>query len=410
MGVLACGSAFFSLSESALFALDQRSREEVSRKGRRGERVARLLAESEETLTAILLWNLFLNIGYFSVSAIVSFALRVEEGAGWSNSFGVGSLVALIVLCEMFPKTLGVSHPRFWSLFVADGLTVAVKAVRKLLPPLRLLSRVTLRVLWPTFRPEPYLQVGDLERAVEWSIVNRLLLSEEEAVLQSLVALSEIRADELMRPRKQLPLFRPPIRWADLPHELPRGGAIFVCDVASDEPVAILPLRELSSPVDEPLEQWAKPLLPIPWCVSAADVLQRLVNEDYPGAAVVNEYGEIIGVLTLEDLLHAAISLGTGTPERPLQREPIRYLGGNRWQVTGSTALRRLAKHFKIPRPSTRCVSLGGLLQEQLGRLPQLGDECQTGPFRLRVVETSPDGDILVELTYECNHHEESRR
>lgn len=410
MGVLACGSAFFSLSESALFALDQRSREELARRDRRGECVARLLAASEETLTAILLWNLFINIGYFSVSAIVSFALRKYEGAGWASAFGAGSLVALILFSEMLPKTLGVSHPRFWSLLVAGGLSLAVDSIRNLLPPLRALSRLTLRLVWPTFQPEPYLQVGDLERAVEWSIVNRLLLSEEEAVLQSLVALSEVRADELMRPRKQLPLFRPPIRWVDLPSELPRGGSIYVCDVATDEPVAMLPLREVYRQLEEPLDRWAKPLLPVPWCVSAADVLEWLVNRDYRGAAVVNEYGEVIGVLTLEDLLHAAISLGSGTPERPLQREPIRFLGGNRWQVTGSTALRRLAKHFRIPRPSTKCVSLGGLLQERLGRFPRLGDECQAGPFHLRVVETSPDGDILIELTYQADRHEESPR
>lgn len=400
MGVLACGSCFFSLSEAALFALDQRSREELAERDRRGKIIARLLGESEELLTAILLWNLFFNIAYFSVSAIVSLALQRRGAAGWAGAFGVGSLFGLIVFCEMLPKSLGVSHPRFWSLLLAGPLAMAVDAVRQFLHPLRRLSRWTLRVVWPTFRPEPYLQVGDVERAVEWSIVNRLLLSEEEAVLQSLVALSDIRADELMRPRKQLPLLRPPIRWADLGPELLRGGVIYVADCNTDEPVAILPLKSFCGRKEEPLERWAYPLLPVPWCISAAEVFQRLVSQGFIAAAVLNEYGETIGVLTLEELFRAALTLGSGPPDRPLQREPIRYLGGQRWQVTGSTALRRLAKHFRIPRPSSRCVSVGGLLQECLGRLPQQGDECQAGCLHLRVVDTSPDGDLLIELAF----------
>ncbi len=400
MGVLACGSCFFSLSEAALFALDQRSREELAERNPRGKIVARLLGESEGLLTAILLWNLFLNIGYFTVSAIVSISLKHRGEPTWAGGFAFASLVGLIVFCEMLPKTLGVSHPRFWSLLLAQPLAKAVQAVEGLLPPLQRLSQLTLRVVWPTFRPEPYLQVGDVERAVEWSIVNRLLLSEEEAVLQSLVALSDIRADELMRPRRQLPLVRPPLRWADLSSDLPPGGVVYVADRDTDEPVAVLILKNIYERLEEPLDRWAHPLLPVPWCLSAAEVFQRLVSEGFVAAGVLNEYGETIGVLTLEELLRAALTLGSGSRDRPLQREPIRYLGGQRWQVTGSTALRRIAKHFRIARPSSRCVSVGGLLQEQLGRFPQLGDECQTGSLHLRVVDTSPDGDLLIELAF----------
>jgi CBS domain containing-hemolysin-like protein len=403
MAVCAVGSAFFSLSEAALFALDQRTREELAQRGRRGKRVSFLLSRGEDLLAVILLGNLLVNLAYFTFSAIVSFSLQRQRETAAATASGVVSLLVLIVFCEMLPKTLGVSYPRFWSQLVATPLMVIFRALEWLLPPLRGLSRLSLRLVWPGFRAEPYLQVGDLERAVEWSIVNRLLLCEEEAVLQSLVALADVRADELMRPRRHLPMVRPPVRWSDLSEQLLRRGGfhVFICDPATDDPISVLNVARLYRRLEEPLERWAEPLLPVPWCISAADVLQQLRDQSSSAAAVLNEYGETIGVLTFDDLVRAALSLGTGAPGRPLQREPIRYLGSNRWQVTGTTALRRLAKHVGIPLPPSRCVSVGGLLQESLGRFPKVGDECRCGQLHYRVVDVSDDGDILVELRVE---------
>ena len=66
--------------------------------------------------------------------------------------------------------------------------------------------------------------MGDLERAVEVSTTNASLLKQEQVVLQNIVLLSEIRADELMRPRTQFLLFRPPVSLADLRGRAPRSG------------------------------------------------------------------------------------------------------------------------------------------------------------------------------------------
>lgn len=398
MLLCACGSAFFSLSEAALFSLDERGREEIAGHSRQGQRVSKVLARSEELLAAILLGNLVCNLVYFASSAIISLSLQSQGMPRMAAMVGIGSLAGLIIFCEMLPKTLGVSRPRFWAVVVAGPMNRALKLTEGIMPCLRTLSSLTLRVIWPRFKPEPYLQVGDLERAVEWSIVNRLLLSEEEAVLQGLVALAEIRADELMRPRKQVPLLRPPVFWRDLQGVSLRGGYVYISDPETDDPAAALPLREICRPLEEPLEQWAQPLAYVPWCISAADVLETLWKERRLAAAVVNEYGETLGVITFEDLLRIAFSLGMGAADRPLEREPIRYLGGSRWQVTGSTVIRRLVKHFKIASPPTRCVTVGGLFQECLGRFPTVGDECSAGPLRLRVLDISSDGDLLVEL------------
>jgi putative hemolysin len=62
-------------------------------------------------------------------------------------------------------------------------------------------------------------------------------------------------------------------------------------------------------------------------------------------------------------------------------------------------SVRRLARQFHVEPPPTQCVTLAGVVQEVLERLPVRGDECQWGPFHFKVLEVPLRGQLLVELT-----------
>ena len=70
----------------------------------------------------------------------------------------------------------------------------------------------------------------------------------------------------------------------------------------------------------------------------------------------------------------------------------------DRWHVTGMTNLRRLSRHFDVPLESSRSVTVAGILQEQLQRIPVEGDELLWSGFHLRVIEVSDTGAVKVEL------------
>ena len=82
-----------------------------------------------------------------------------------------------------------------------------------------------------------------------------------------------------------------------------------------------------------------------------------------------------------------------------MRREPIRAIAPGVWHVTGMTSVRRLARHFQIDKPATHSVTLSGVIQETLQRLPEPGDECQWGPFHFRVLDVPLRGQLLIELT-----------
>jgi len=241
--------------------------------------------------------------------------------------------------------------------------------------------------------------VGDLERAVDLSTTNATLIAQEQRVLQSIVSLSEIRADELMRPRTRFLSFRPPVSWDDLGGELPPSGYLLVTEPDSDEVASAIALRGLSTLPTEHLEHYAEPVIYVPWCASVAAALELMREQDRQVASVVNEHGETIGILTFDDILDVIFSATPSRSERLLKRVPIRYHAPGTWHVTGMTSLRRLTRYFSIKRPPSKSVTVAGVVQEQLERLPLEGDVCHWGPFRFKILEAPEHGQLLVELT-----------
>jgi CBS domain containing-hemolysin-like protein len=116
-------------------------------------------------------------------------------------------------------------------------------------------------------------------------------------------------------------------------------------------------------------------------------------------AAVVNELGETVGILTFDDLVDTIFTRAPSRVRRLLRRVPIRQVGRGRWQVTGMTGVRRLARFFNVVLPTSKSVTVAGIVQECLERFPEVGDQCGWGPFHLKVVEMPDRDQLVVELT-----------
>jgi CBS domain containing-hemolysin-like protein len=127
--------------------------------------------------------------------------------------------------------------------------------------------------------------------------------------------------------------------------------------------------------------------------------LEALRRQNRRVAAVVNEFGETIGILPVDDILDTIFSHAPSRSERLMRRLPIRPVRPGVWHVTGMTSLRRLARHFNASMPPSKSVTVSGAVQEALERLPQPGDACRWGPFHFRVLDVPERGQLVVELT-----------
>ncbi|TWT36152.1 hypothetical protein KOR34_10510 [Posidoniimonas corsicana] len=386
MSLLLAASAFFSCSEAALFYLGRDDRERMKR-GALGERTAaRLLANPERLLTAILFWNLLINMAYFALASLVAIGLSNRGASSEASALTVIALFAVIIFSEMLPKNIGVVWPARLATLVSVPLNAAAKVLDPVAWVFGAVSRGSARVLFPRFEPEPYLELGDLERAISLSGEDRQLIEQEQNVLSRIVALSNTRIEEIMRPRLLYEALPPPVSRSQLTPQTTASGYLLITEPDSEEIAAVIDVNRVSLLAGEQIGQLSSPVLPVPWCASVADTLARLDAAKRDVAAVVNELGETIGIVTRNDILGSVLHAEAARDRGADRVGRIRAIGDGQWEVTGMTTLRRLAKQLGCDLPAVKGITVAGMLQEQLHRLPEEGDEVEWAEHFWRVL------------------------
>lgn len=403
MFVLMVLSAFFSCCEASFFSLGQTDRSQLKTGGSVARLAFRLLENSERLLNSILLGNLSVNLLTFTISSIVAFKLQHQGRTDLAGIIAVGSLLTVILFCEVLPKNVGVLAPRFFVLVWAVPLSVVVRFLEPVLPILQVTNILSRRLFCPHFSAEPYLRIGDLERAVEMSGEDATLLKREQRVLQNIVSISDIRTEELMRPRSLLKTFHPPVSFEQilesLQGKLPRSGYCLLTEADTDEIAAALSFSRFPMLLtDSACENQFEPIIYVPWSSSVAEVFDRLQRENRNVAVVVNEFGETVGILTLDDIIETIFTREQGRSRRLLNQIELKRIAPECWQLNGLTSLRRLQRKFGVSFDGYSSLTVGGLIREMLERLPKTGDICRIGSLEFHVMEVSEDNDLTVHM------------
>lgn len=398
MLVLMVGSAFFSASEAALFYLTRDDRERFAHGTRSQKRVVQLLAKPERLLTCILFWNLVINIGYFALASRIGLTLERQAHSQPAAVFSVGALLSIILFCEMLPKNLAVLWPRALAVAVSLPLSGAISALQPVIPALQSINRISLRTILPNFEREAYLELRDIERAISISTPDKSLAQQEELVLHQIVSLSELEAEELMRPRLGLTFYQAPVTLADLRENPPNCDYLLVAEADSDELERAMPLSQLASVNSRTLEAECERVPYVPWCASGAATLDVLQNSRGGLAVVINELGETIGIVTLDDVLHTLFANPAIRETSRAAAQSIQPVGDGTYRVNGAITLRRLAKQLNVDLPTVKSVTVAGLLQEYLQRLPEPGDEVDWGNCRFEVLESPRPGVLTAKV------------
>ena len=391
MGLLIFASGLFSGSEAALFSMRDRDRKMLSRSGAAGRVVQRLLDNPDHLLAAILFWNLLINMIYFALVAIVS------KDMSRPGVFTFVCLVTIIFFSEMLPKSVAVMTPVRIALGVGLPISFAVAVVRPILPIVRWTNDAASRLLWPTFEAEPEIDLADIERAIDLGTDDAMLIRRERAALQSLVSMSDTRANEMMRPRSKLQVATEPLDPSLLHDGSPPGGYLMVSDGGDDTGetwIGSIAVRLLRPQQFDDLKSAMDPVLYVPWSARVSQVYDDLDKQDLSVAVVVNEFGEVVGGLSIDDILRAVLAPRGG---RDAAEDQIKRVGGDHYRMPGMTSLRTLARTLAIELPEERVATVSGYLQRHNQRVPRVGDVAPLAPYELVVTDEDED-DIWIEV------------
>ncbi len=384
-------SGFFSGSEAAFFSLTARDRRRLVKKSAGGRMVDAMLGDPERLLSAILFWNLLVNMLYFAIVAIL--ATEVDR----PGVLTMIALVAIIFFSEMLPKSFAVIRPGPIAIASVVPLRVALAVVSPVLPVVKHLNAAAGRLIWPTFEPEPELRTDDLRRAIDLGTGDLKMMRRQREALQSIIDLAEIRVDEIMRPRSKLAFAAMPLSLESVPQPLPPGGYLMVApstDRIEEPPTGSLAVRSLRPSAWDHLHDSIKPVLYVPWSARAAHVFDKLEAADRDVAVVVDEFGDMMGATSVDDILRGVLASRARIDEASDQ---IQRLGADHYKLHGSTGLGTLARRLDVDLPDDRPATVAGHLQRHNARLPRVGDVAPLDKFELVVIEEADDG-VWIEV------------
>lgn len=401
MAVLLACSAFFSGSETALFTL---SRETLHRFCKQddpaGEKILELARHPGELLFCVLFGNMLVNVSYFCTGAGLASQLSEEYGGWVEAGAGVGILGLIILGGEVMPKAIAVSHPESISLRTASSLRLWFRICR----PLRAIYRLTSQI---PERGETRSSEGgkvtneELKKLLSITSGNRLLPLKEKEIIEDIVYLSEARVHELMTPRVDVlfeSLEAAPATLLKKASEQ-RVGAVPIYKGQEDNIIGVVRTRELflgKSKME--LKDFLHPVKFIPETKKADEMLSELTISKNEMVVVVDEYGGLAGVLTLEDLLEEVV-------EHLDDDIGVEELSANHYRLSGQLPAREWQALFRTFLTDEEMNALAldtvaGLVISLLGQMPREGDvvRLQNIVFTVEEMHNHRIRTILLEL------------
>lgn len=303
MAALLAASAFFSGSETALFALTQQELATLKREGGVGARAAAaLLASPRRLLITLLLGNMLANVMYFVLASVLTLHAR---GAVWATTWSIGPIVVIILVGEVLPKLAASAQRVAWCQTLVPALFVLHRISTPIRTPIDLLIVSPLaRLIAPP--PPPPLRRQELQRALEHAVERGVIDPRERAMLSRIADLNALRVRDVMTPR---------VRMAWLSSDATRRDALALaaerriaraplCDPTPDQGVVgVVDLRQALALAadDRALLPIAHPPVFAPEQATLDDLIGTLRRAGESMAVVVDEFGAVAGVASLED-------------------------------------------------------------------------------------------------------------
>ncbi|HET9463164.1 MAG TPA: HlyC/CorC family transporter [Thiobacillus sp.] len=388
-------SACFSASETAMMAINRYRLRHAAETGHRGAVLTlSLLNQTDKLLGVILLGNNLVNIAAATLATIISIRLFGDSDVALSLATLLLTFL-ILVFSEVTPKVLGASHPERIAYPAAYVLLPMLKLTYPVVWFVNLFVQGILRLL-RIKPPEPghgnRLGLEELRTIVLES--SGLLPREHHRILVNLLELEDITVDDVMTPRSQIEA----IDIEDDPERLRQQIStshhtrLVVHAGSSDNLLGVLHVRRvLHALAGEELDpETLKGNLEQPYFVPAGTPLftqlRNFQNSRRRLALVVDEYGELQGLVTLEDLLEEMV--GEFTTQAPSDTGFLRREADGSWLAEGSVLLRHLNRKLGLSLPLDGPKTLNGLLLEQFEDIPEAGVSIKLGDVPVEIVQT----------------------
>ncbi|CCQ91329.1 conserved membrane hypothetical protein [Nitrospina gracilis 3/211] len=391
----ACEAAFFSLNTAQVASLKDQH-------GRTGTLVSDLLQTPRELLITIYIGNELVNIG---VSALAtSIALTIFGDVGVAIAIGIGTFLILL-FGEILPKSMALNFAERFALLAAFPLKVFAYLVQPIQKPfVRFAQKVITYLGVPTFEEEGIITDADFRAMVKIGEGEGIIDAEEGELIHNVIEFGQKTVGEIMTPKIDMFYITVNQKMDEILPQIIENFYSRVPVFEEDEEtlVGVLLTKDLANYRQLPPEKFnlkniAKPALTVPASKNLKDMLKNFRKSQRHMAIVLDEYGSIDGLVTLEDVLEELV----GEIDSEMRREEsfIHKITEKRYRLNAMLSIEEFNNYFTASLPDEQFNTIGGFVFGLFGRVPRSAETISFERFKFRVEKMKGARILSLHLT-----------
>lgn len=389
-------SGFFSASETALTAYRSNNLEklDVEKKRRIYELLKQWLKEPNAMLTGLLIGNNIVNILASSIATVVIVNYFGQKSSSVLLATAIMT-VLILIFGEITPKLIARNNSSSIAEFVITIVYIIAFIFKPIIAFLMVISKLIGRILGINMTSsQMMITEEDIISFVNVGNAEGIIEEDEKEMIHSIVTLGETTAKEVMTPRTSMLAFEGSKTINEVWDEIIENGfsRIPVYNETIDDIIGVVYVKDLmeyikNGDLNLPISQFVRNAYYVPETKSIIEILKEFRKLQVHIAMVLDEYGGIVGLVTIEDLIEEIV--GDIRDEYDDEEEFFFVkIAENEYEVDAMIDIETLDKELNINLPiSEDYESLGGLIVTELGRICDVNDEITIDNIYLRVLE-----------------------
>jgi Mg2+/Co2+ transporter CorB len=388
-------SGFFSIAETSMMAINRYRLKHMVAQGNGGAaRAEELLKRTDRLLGAILIGNNLVNTAIATLAGLVAVQLFGEGRMGWAVTASTLSVSFLIIVfAEITPKVVGATYPEK----IAPALAYVLGPVQWLLQPgvwfVNLFVRPLLLLIG--IRPEESSEIEKLSPEEMRTLVlesSSFMPKKHFSILMNLFDIGEVTVQDIMIPRAKIESIKLDDSMDTIVHQIVTSyhQRLPVFRSALGEVVGVLHLKKVIAalPTGTLDKSTLESMLNEPYFVPASTPvlaqMQYFQEHKERIALVVDEYGELMGLVTLEDIIEEII--GKFTTSLPSAGHALAWDENGTATAEGATPVREVNRALELSLPTDGPKTLNGLIVEHLQDIPEADVSIKIGNVPMEIV------------------------
>ncbi len=395
-------SAFFAGSETALMSLNRYRLRHLARAGHRGALLAEQLLKRPDRLIGLMrLGDTLANVAATSLTTLIALRIGGDEAVAVAGGL---LILALLVFSEITPKTLAALYPERFGLPAAFVYVPLLKLLWPLVWAVSGVTKLLLHLVGIKSDEAPLHSMSSEELRSVVTEAGALIPKRHQKMLLSILDLEKITVEDIMVPRNEINGIDIEQDWDDIVMQLnsSQHTRLPVYEGSIDNMLGFVHARHVLHLMAQPeagkdsLREVLRDAYFVPEGTSLQRQLLNFQTAQRRIGLVVDEYGDIQGLVTLEDILEEIV--GEFTTDPAAQHKDVYKESETSLLINGSASVRGLNRVMGLKLPTEGPKTLNGLILEYLETIPQAGTAFKLAGHSFEIVQTSDNAVKTVRM------------